>query len=203
MVLVLACAITTQAQVWLGGSVNFNSSTESTTYQVEGVDMDVDNTTSFILAPEVGYSFGDCSVALALGYGQEKAKLSGEYLGVNYDGVIKNSALLVSPYFRYNVCNVEKFTFFLDACADFALVKSGFGSVSVGTTTEEIEGDSNWSHQFGVKPGVAFHPTEKWAAVFHCGFLGYSDGTYSGFYDQGFNCNFSPAMSTLGLYYNF
>ena len=188
-VIAFAGIITANAQVWLGGSLSFN------TNKAEG-----QRGTYLFLGPEVGYSFGDWSVAMALGYANStSAALAGP------TNKYTTSALQVSPYIRYNVCNIEKFSFFLDGAFDFIGWRDKYNIN--GTITYGRDWQTTW--QAGIKPGIAFHPTAKWAAVFHCGFIGYSKGSIGGIdniispYDPGFNIDFTASTISVGFYYNF
>ena len=189
LVLAFAGIISANAQLWLGGSMAFNTNKYEDT-----------RGTYYFLGPEVGYSFGNWSVATALGYSSGITS----HIGGQTNKYIVN-AFYVMPYVRYNVCSIEKFNFFLDGAFDFIGWRDKYnldGFISYGRDLQ-----TTW--QAGIKPGIAFHPTEKWAAVFHIGFIGYSKGSLGGIdhfpfpYDPGFSFDFSASTSTFGLYYNF
>ena len=137
-----------------------------------------DGGTKFSIAPEIGYSFHDNPVSLATGFG---------YHYYNYENdlgnVVTTHTFVLSPYVRCNLAYVDQFAFFLDGGADMAFLQDGMA----------------W--RAGLRPGVAFSPTGHWTAVAHMGFLGFDDGKYFG--EKGFGMDFSAAVMSLGLYYNF
>ena len=137
-----------------------------------------DGSTKFSIAPEIGYSFHDNPVSLATGFG---------YHYYNYENdlgnVVTTHTFVLSPYVRCNLAYVDQFAFFLDGGADMAFLQDGMA----------------W--RAGLRPGVAFSPTGHWTAVAHMGFLGFDDGKYFG--EKGFSMDFSAAVMSLGLYYNF
>ena len=189
LVLAFAGIISANAQLWLGGSMAFNTNKYEDT-----------RGTYYFLGPEVGYSFGNWSVATALGYSSGITS----HIGGQTNKYIVN-AFYVMPYVRYNVCSIEKFNFFLDGAFDFIGWRDKYnldGFISYGRDLQ-----TTW--QAGIKPGIAFHPTKKWTAVFHLGFIGYSKGSLGGIdnfpfpYDPGFSVDFSASTATFGLYYNF
>ena len=153
LVLAFTGIFAANAQVWLGGSLAFNTNKYEDT-----------RGTYYFLGPEVGYSFGNWSVATALGY---SSGIDGAFDFIGWRD-------------KYNVD----------------------GEITYGRDLQKT-----W--QAGIKPGIAFHPTEKWAAVFHIGFIGYSKGSLGGIdnfpfpYDPGFSVDFSASTATFGLYYNF
>ena len=99
--LVLALAFggifTANAQVWLGGSAK----------------ADVANGfTGFGIAPEIGYSFNNVPLTLACAADFNYAKVQ------KFDGVWN---LTLTPYVRYTVAQIEKFSFALDAMAEIGV----------------------------------------------------------------------------------
>ena len=86
---------TVHAQWYIGGSVNAAINKESQ---------------AFSIAPDVGYSFTNAplSIACALEYGGKFSKDDGY-----------THSLTVSPYFRYEICDIgERFSLFLDLCSE-------------------------------------------------------------------------------------
>ena len=94
----------------------------------------------------------------------------------------KGTDLILTPYVRYTIANIEKFSFSLDAMGQFGLIDAkGF--------------------RVGVRPIVAWMATKHWTAAFSVGFLGYDKMNY---YDHGaFVLDFETAAPSFGLYYNF
>ena len=122
---------TAQAQWYIGGSVNAAMTKESQ---------------AFSIAPDVGYSFTNApfSIACALEYGGEFSKDDGY-----------THSLTVSPYFRYDICDIgERFSLFTDLIFDIDALELSFFDVMLC-------------------PGVSFDLTEHWSAEFSIGVLGY------------------------------
>ena len=159
LILALAFAgiFTANAQVWLGGSVSTVLSK---------------NTKSFKIAPEVGYSLKNVPLSFACAF--DFAYVNNPYQ--------KGTGLTLTPYVRYTIANIEKFSFSLDAMGQFGLIDAkGF--------------------RVGLRPIVAWMATKHWTAAFSVGFLGYDKMNY---YDHGaFVLDFETAAPSFGLYYNF
>lgn len=159
--LVLALAFvgifTANAQVWVGGSTSAT------------INKDV---TKFAIAPEVGYMIPNTpwTVAAAVNY--------------TYDGSDAIHGLMLSPYVRYSICNIEKFALFMDLTGDFAV--TGYG---------------DFGYRVGLQPGIAWMATEHWTAAFRFAFIGYNHCNYYG--AEGFRMNFATSAPGFGLYYNF
>lgn len=165
LVLALAFAgiFTANAQVWIGGSTNVTLNKELT---------------RFAIAPEVGYSFLDSHWTIAVGanYGYRSDKVVG-------DVAVVNQSLILSPYVRYSICNIEKFAFFMDLTGDFDVLSENFG------------------YRVGLQPGIAWMATKHWTAAFRFAFLGYNHCNFYG--DNGFRLDFATSAPGFGLYYNF
>ena len=160
LVLVLAFAgiFTANAQVWIGGSTNATINK---------------NVTNFAIAPEVGYSFAGTPWTVAI---------AADYTFNKLNGLDATHGLILSPYVRYSICNIEKFGLFLDLTGDVAV--SGHDGYRVG-----------------LQPGIAWMATKHWTAAFRFAFIGYNHCGYYG--DEGFRMNFATAAPGFGLYYNF
>ena len=162
LVLALAFAgiFTANAQVWIGGSTNAT------------INKDV---TNFAIAPEVGYSFTGTpwTIAAAVNYTFEQDKV--------FD--ITNHGLILSPYVRYSICNIEKFALFMDLTGDFDVMSKDFG------------------YRVGLQPGIAWMATKHWTAAFRFAFIGYNHCGYYG--AEGFRMNCATSAPGFGLYYNF
>ena len=161
--LVLAFAFagifTANAQVWLGGSVSTVMSKD---------------TKSFEIAPEIGYSL--TSVPLTFACAADFAYIKSE------TPFREGTGLLLTPYIRYTIASIEKFSVALDAMGQFGLM--------------DAEG-----FRVGLRPIVAWMATKHWTAAFSVGFLGYDKMDY---YEHGaFVLDFETAAPRFGLYYNF
>lgn len=122
---------TAQAQWYIGGSANANFNKEIKT---------------FTIAPDVGYCFADTPFFVACAFEYEGAFMNEE--GYTH-------ALTISPYIRYNICDIsERFSLFTDFVFDFDALDF-------------------YSFDIGLYPGVSFDLTEHWSAEFNLGFLGY------------------------------
>ena len=157
LVIAFAGIFTANAQVWLGGS--FNTAIGK-------------NTTAIEIAPEVGYSLSNVPLTFAAAV---------DFAYAEVDGVGHGWALALTPYVRYTVATVEKFSVALDALGQFGV--------------KNVDG-----YKVGVRPIVAWMATKHWTAAFSVGFLGYDKMNY----DQGaFVLDFETAAPRFGLYYNF
>lgn len=95
--IVAASAMTANAQVWIGGSLGFNS----TTKEVASIDV---TTTSFEIQPEIGYNLSDqWAVACALGFSTSKTE--------NADA---QNTFKINPYARYTFAKSGIASFFVD-----------------------------------------------------------------------------------------
>ena len=158
LAVIMASVLSTNAQVWMGGSV----------------EVLANKTTTFLeIAPEIGYAIPSSRWTIAAG-------LDMAFVGNNY-------TVMFEPYLRYNVCDIEKFSMFLDIVGDFSV------------------GDFFSGFRVGVQPGVAWKATKHWTAAFRFAFLGYNNSDYytNLGYIEGLNIKFATAANLFGLYYNF
>ena len=102
---------TANAQVWIGGSTSVFAGK---------------NHAKFTIAPEVGYSFPNTKWTIAVGanYAMDYTKYTDIFNTVHKD---YTHALILSPYVRYSICNIEKFAMFLDLTGDFDVLSDNFG----------------------------------------------------------------------------
>lgn len=157
-----AALMTMKAQVWIGGSLNANINKESK---------------AFSIAPDVGYCIPNTPFSIACAV---------EYGGAFTKDEDCTHLLTVSPYFRYDVCEIgERFSLFVDLVSDIDVLKFSFFDI-------------------GLSPGISFNLTEHWSAEFSFGFLGYErekDG--EGKIEPSFVLGFETAAPSFGIYYNF
>lgn len=142
--LVAVCAMTVNAQVWVGGSLGFDVK------DYEGSD---ESQSTISLKPEVGYTLNDnWDVAVALGF----TSIS------NADGVKdKNlTEFTINPYARYTFAKAGIASFFVD------------GGLSYGSVKPK-GGDAQSTFTISVRPGVKVALSEKIGLVSHLGSLGY------------------------------
>ena len=162
LVLAFIGIYTVQAQWYIGGSVSAFVNKESQTFSI---------------APDVGYTFSNApfSVACALEYGGEFSKNDGY-----------THSLTVSPYFRYEICDIgDRFSFFVDLFTDIdALELSSF--------------------DIGLSPGISFDLTDHWSAEFSVGLLGYEwEKVPDDKPIHSFEFGFETAAPSFGIYYSF
>lgn len=159
---IVATFVTAHAQVWLGGNVSAQLNKDTKT---------------FTIAPDVGYCFPNSPFSVACAF---------EYEGsfINEEGY--SHALTVSPYVRYNICDIsERFTLFVDLSSDIDVLEFGLLNVGLG-------------------PGVSFDVTDHWSAEFSMGFLGYKrEQAEDNNIKHSFNLELELAAPSFGIYYNF
>ena len=163
MAVMAAATLTANAQWWAGGSFGLDF---SNTNKANGDE----NTTSFEIAPEVGYNLSDkWAVALAVGFGTTNNTSVMTGWGNGNDVISDQSTISgrkmdesrnyfrIAPYVRYTVCKTAPVSFFVDG---------GFGFKFFSN-----EGGNQMS--IGVRPGIAFSATKKLSLVATTGYLGY------------------------------
>ncbi len=157
-----AGAFTAHAQVWLGGNISAQLNKEEKT---------------FTIAPDVGYCIPNTPFSIACAV---------EYSGTFQTEEAYTHSLTVSPYFRYDICNLEeRFFLFVDLASDIDALDWKLTSI-------------------GLAPGVSFNLTEHWSAEFSYGFLGYQREQTKDEPDKhNFVLDFATATASLGIYYNF
>ena len=158
----LFSVFTAQAQIWIGGAVNASFSKETKTFSI---------------APDVGYCIPSTPFSIACAV---------EYGGTFQQDEAYSQSLTLSPYFRYDICDLnERFSLFADLYSDFEVLE--FGSFDIG-----------------LSPGISFDLTEHWSAEFSFGLLEYDweripDEKPS----QTFQFFFETVAPSFGIYYNF
>ena len=104
MAVMAVAALNANAQWWAGGSFALN-------FDNNGRNGD-QNTTSFEIAPEVGYNLSDnWAVAIALGFGTTNNAAVSEGVDSYYGGKLDeaNNYFKVAPYARYTFCKTGPF----------------------------------------------------------------------------------------------
>lgn len=167
-VLVAVAAISMNAQdVYMAGNVSMWRNDDA-------------NTTSFKIAPEIGYNLS------------EEWSIGSEF-GYMYDYVNKSktNTFSVAPYARYSYYNNGSVRLFLDG---------GFGF-----STTKVKGhDSENGYQIGLKPGIAVKLNDHFSVLAKVGFIGYNDdyGTVSS-RRHGFGFDLNGDDLSLGIHYAF
>lgn len=196
----VAVAATMNAQVWIGGELGLNS----TTNKVEASGVSTDNTLyNFTIAPEIGYNLDEnWAVAIKLGFAHNEANANAKELVKDYIpglGNLMTNSFSINPYVRYTFCKAGNFSAFVDGGINYA-------STHVNNLSEYI----NNINSFGVSinPGIAYAVSEKVGLVAHIGDLSYNtmwckakkvDFEVS---QNGFNFGLWNSIS-FGAYYNF
>ena len=137
LVVVMLATIAVKAQdIYVGGSFNvWRNSTG--------------NTTSFKVAPEIGYNFNE---TWALG-----AELDYSH---DYNGSLSTNAFSVAPYIRWSYYQNDAVRLFLDGAAAIGFVKVK-------------DGDTSKAGQIGFRPGIAVKLNDHFSFIAKYGFLGY------------------------------
>ena len=167
--LVAFCATTASAQFYVGGALGVKS--------VKNGATDV-STTSFTVAPEIGYSFTDrWGVGVCLGYNSVEDNYN------EFD---------FTPYVRYTAVKWHHVNLFLD----------GFAGINTGHYDTIDRDYSGWG--VGLKPGVAVSLSDKCTFAAHLGALSYASESLK---DADANTEFKLGVDltnvTFGFYFNF
>ena len=177
-VLVAMMTMTVNAQVYVGGGVGFQTTSQ-----------DGNSETFFKLVPEIGYNLDEnWAVGIAVGYGEHKTTLKSG----NLKTTAKVKAFEIAPYARYTFAKFDKVNLFVDGTVDYLHTDNA--------------GDKNNTFSIGLKPGVAVNLNDKLSFVAHAGFLGYqnSKDDYEGAKAANtFGFDLDGSNLSFGVYYNF
>ncbi|MCR5313223.1 MAG: porin family protein [Bacteroidaceae bacterium] len=131
------------AQVWMGGSIGFKSTT---------LDATDKSTTAFTFAPVVGYTLSDAwDIALEIAYTDN---------GDVYDGESFKNSFSIAPFARYNFAKSGNLSFFVD------------GGFAVGNK-EYLSGTDHNFFQIGLRPGVKYQASKNVAFDAKLGYVGF------------------------------
>lgn len=189
LVIAFAGIFSANAQVWMGGSVNFNRLK---------VNEDADAAFTYGIAPEIGYTIAPkWDIALALGYQGACAKNAIDFAvitgldqfadkgGNDY----KFNAITVNPYVRYTAFELGKVGFFIDG---------GFSWNHGIVKTPMVDNAKSNEYWFGLKPGIKFAASDKITFAAHIGSFGYDkveDGA------SNFGLNVDNSAFTFGVWW--
>ncbi len=137
LVVVMLATIAVKAQdIYVGGSLNvWRNSTG--------------NTTSFKVAPEIGYNFNETwALGAELNYSHEYVKQ------------VTANTVTVAPYIRWSYYQNDAVRLFLDGTAAIGFVKIK-------------DGDTTKAGQIGLRPGIAVKLNDHFSFIAKYGFLGY------------------------------
>lgn len=200
LVVAFAGILSANAQVWMGGSFNFNRLK---------VNEDADAAFTYGIAPEVGVSIAPrWDVALAIGYQGAHAtdllSFQAATGNMNVSGLLNADEVLnaddyyqnditFNPYVRYKVFELGKVGFFIDG--GFAW-NHGVYREKNEEIDNKVKTNEYW---FGLKPGVSFAASDNITFAAHIGSFGY-DKVEDGASNFGLNVNNSAF--TLGLWWS-
>ena len=143
----VAVAATMNAQMYIGGGINFINSTDKTNAAAERTR------TVFAIAPEFGYKLDDkLGVGIVLGFGTGKNKVEDTTVNPNVSTETKSTTFSVKPYLRYQALTAGNFNVFVDGGLGFS-------------TTSADNMKNSMDFALFVTPGVAYNVNEKWSIV--------------------------------------
>ena len=176
----LACITTANAQIYVGGSFGFTS----TTIDSGGSD---ESGSSFKIIPDVGYQIDDkLSVGVQVGYSHGMASfgsisvtdikslistMAGAYIDINNEDM-KLNGFTISPYVRYIALDFGKANLFVEGYI-------GYNSITTDSTPKVGSSGSGGNKatlnafELGVRPGIAFKVSEKLDLLCKMGAFGY------------------------------
>jgi len=137
------------------------------------------NSTTFIVAPEVGYHLTpQFTLAASLGYHSYK------YDNTKFNFKPDFSGFVLNPYVRYTIFKQGIVLGFVDGGVDLGL--------------GDLEGV-----QLGFKPGIAILLSDRFTAATQFGFIGYNDGRDIGDRRKGFGFDLSGYCPIIAFFYSF
>ncbi|MBR6439691.1 MAG: outer membrane beta-barrel protein [Bacteroidales bacterium] len=143
----VAAAFFAQAQLFVGGSLGFNSTKDPLHYQ--GNVANVEKVTTISVLPTVGFMFAD-NMGVGADFGMVYTK---EKPATGDD--VKTTEFVIAPFFRYVFAEVDNFTFYGDLKADLKFGKiKGMGD-DIKTSTVG----------FGIVPGMSYSLTDNISMV--------------------------------------
>ena len=165
LVVVMLATIAVKAQdIYVGGSLNvWRNSTG--------------NTTSFKVAPEIGYNFNETwALGAELNYSHEYVKQ------------VTSNTVTVAPYIRWSYYQNDAVRLFLDGTAAIGFVKIK-------------DGDTTKAGQIGLRPGIAVKLNDHFSFVAKYGFLGYRRNVNTS--GDSFGLMLTSEDLSIGFHYNF
>ena len=176
--LVAMMTMTANAQVYLGGGIGFQTTSQ-----------DGNSDTYFTIMPEIGYNLNEnWAVGVVVGYGESKTTVKED--GVKISDKVK--AFEITPYARYTFAKFDKVNIFVDGGVDYLHT--------------DFAGAKNNTFGVGLKPGIAVNLNDKLSFVAHAGFLGYQyskDDHEGAKAANTFGFNLNGNSLSFGVYYNF
>lgn len=159
-------AFVAKAQVYVAGSTSFWSNDDA-------------NTTTFSIAPEVGYNLNEkWAVGASFGFVHSS----------DDDFDVSSNAVVFNPYARYSFYENKVVRLFVDG---------GLGISSVKVK----DNDSEAGFEFGLKPGIAIKLSKHFSVLAKCGFVGYRDDYALG--GNGYGFALTSEDLSFGVHYEF
>jgi len=207
----VAIAATVNAQIYVGGTLGFESGNNKTERSAAGATTTTElGTTTFSILPEFGYKIDDqMAVGLAFGY-----SYTSEETGKNPDTKDKTSRFEFNPYFRYTFLQMGNFSVFADAQVGFYTGKTTT-EASVSGAVVSVEYPKVSGYSFTICPGIAYKANDALSFVAklgnsingHNGLGFWSDKVETNanttITDTSFGLNLSSIGLQFGAYYNF
>ena len=165
MLVALLATIAVQAQdIYVGGSFNLWRNSTG-------------NTTSFKIAPEIGYNFNETwALGAELNYSHE------------YESKVTVNAVSIAPYIRWSYYQNDVVRLFLDGTAAI-----GFEKIKDGNTSK--------AGQIGLRPGIAVKLNDHFSFIAKYGFLGYRRNVNT--LGDSFGLQLTSEDLSIGFHYNF
>lgn len=187
--IVAVASITANAQVWVGGSFGFK-------YQNAKIAGGELKTTSFTIAPELGYTLNDnwdLAIALEESFISNKDGENGNYFGVN-------------PYARYTFAKTGKVGFFVDLGAKIGVQSNDINTAAVGDYTVQAvtkNDDNTTSWGVGIRPGIKYAASDKVTFVASLGGFGFHQLKQGKDKISEVGLNYDGNALKFGVYYTF
>lgn len=178
--IIAACALTANAQVWLGGELGLTSLTE----KLGGNEL---TTTALEVSPEIGYKLNDkwdVAAKLTFAHHENIDNLYGYSLPV---ADVDVNAYGINPYVRYTFAKTGNLSLFVD------------GGISYVTMHMKGIDDNVNAFGIGFNPGLAYSLSDKVSLVAHIGDLSYTNYKFDKFKTNIFNLGLKNSIS-FGAY---
>ncbi len=154
------------AKLFVGGNLNLNSNSLSTTSGTTTVNGDSQFKWNF--APEVGYYLSD-NLAIGLSLGIESSSVTSP-ISDTANSVTSSITWVVSPFARYSFAKTGNFSFFGEGNL---IIGGGSSQVTTGSTI--LQGPATSTFGIGVQPGIFYDLSDKVSLIATLGGLSYSN----------------------------
>ena len=181
----------THAQLYVGGSLGFNSTASSST--VGTTTTKGTSTSSLTLSPEVGYFLSE-SFAVGLGV-SFNSNTTTTPITTTTSTVGNNSTFMINPYARYFFYKSGNFSAFAEGSVGYGSMMS---ETTVGSNTTKNPSTSIIS--VGIAPGIAYDLSDKFSLIAKLGNIGFQSSTVTTTNTIGTTTTTSTSnMSNFGL----